>query len=301
MPTSMISRAMWQTEEILHGKNGAALPATLLGVSTILLLYKHMSEDDEAHIKTFLALILVQKIPLVLLEVKILACADPVGLLCKFGSHVILMHAAFLGLRAVGLFYRHYFWALEALNVEFLVTATLLFLSLVTLSKGFNLRLSFRSMLQHYDVFGLVGLAIMVAYAQTLASELLRPDTWMPHTGPLVLSTISDATDYIEILSFVPAVWMVYKEDKNVQDVPKVTVESAETKRLAVSFFAFLVLLYSKEDVLAAYDIMNLWPLAAAAHMVHFFLLLDFSFFILAHIFNPEKLLNIRRELGALV
>merc|ERR1719456_596559 len=38
-------------------------------------------------------------VPLVLIEVKILQCSDPVGLLCKFGPKVLLMHVCFLLLR----------------------------------------------------------------------------------------------------------------------------------------------------------------------------------------------------------
>lgn len=282
---SMLSRAMWQTQEVLHGKNTAALPLALLGVSSFVLFYRHMSEESHEYdsIKTFLALIVIQMLPVVLLEMKILACADPVGLLCKFGSHVILMHAAFLGLRAGRIFFSEY--GAVTKNTSFLL------LALVTLWKGFNFRLSFRSMLQHYDVIALSCLALMVAYCQEFASELVRPESWLHED--LLARTIATGSDYIEILAFVPAVWMVYKEDKNV--VPRVTVESAETKKLAIAFFAFLALFYTWEDVVdGAYSVLDVVPLAAVAHVMHYLLLLDFSFFILAHIFNPEKLLNIK-------
>merc|ERR1719197_924707 len=52
-------------------------------------------------LKTFLAMILLQMLPLVILEMKIMSCADPVGLFCKFATPVTLIHAFFLGMRLV--------------------------------------------------------------------------------------------------------------------------------------------------------------------------------------------------------
>merc|ERR550537_965432 len=50
-------------------------------------------------IKIFLALIVIQMLPLVALEMKIMSCADPVGLFCRFATPVTLAHALFLAMR----------------------------------------------------------------------------------------------------------------------------------------------------------------------------------------------------------
>merc|ERR1719449_137146 len=77
----------------------------LLGVAGSLIVYRHMTEEVRLHvkdpIKTFLGLIIIQMLPLVALEMKIMSCADPVGLFCKFATPVTLIHAVFLGMRLI--------------------------------------------------------------------------------------------------------------------------------------------------------------------------------------------------------
>merc|ERR1719240_1101002 len=70
-------------------------------IASSLVVYRHMyTQTRESDVlKTFLAMILVQMLPLVALEMKIMSCADPVGLFCKFATPVTLVHAFFLGMR----------------------------------------------------------------------------------------------------------------------------------------------------------------------------------------------------------
>lgn len=286
MSKAMLTRAVFRFEEMLHGKNAAALPVALLGVASVLLVYRHVTEETYGRdtIKTFLGMILLQMLPLVFLEVKIMGCADPVGLLCKFGSPVLLLHACFLAFRVS-------MSAIKAYGFQY-ANATFLVLACVTLRSCFGFQISTRSMLQHSSALGLAVLALVTAYCQEFASELFRPEHWL-HAN-LIERTITTGSDYIEILSFVPAVWMVYRENQDKNVVPRVTVETGETKKQVVAFFAFLLAFYCIEDVYQAWNFKSILPLATAAHIAHFLLLLDFSFFILAHIFNPEKLLDIK-------
>jgi len=281
MVNSLLSSAMWRTQEVLHGKNTAALPGLLLFVASILLVYRHMTEEvwESNRLKTFLALILIQMMPLAFLEMKILSCADPVGLLCKFGSHVLLMHVSFLSFR-LGCSAIHevgYSW----LNVTHLV------LGLVALHI-FGFRWNLRTIFEHRNVLCLSLLAMVAAYSQEYISAQLASS----YRGSVIKRSITSGSDYIEILAFVPAVWMVHKEDKN---APHVTVENSETKRKVVSVFAYLIFIYSFEDVMQAYRLFNTsYHLASLGHMIHFLMVLDLSFFVLAHIFNPEKFLDIK-------
>jgi len=286
MANSLVSNALWSASDMVHGKNSAALPVSLLLVASCLVFYRHMTVESYGPdlLKTCLGLHVIQMLPLVFLEVKILSCVDPVGLLCKFGSHVILMHTSFLALR-VG---SSCFLEVGGFDTTYQNVAHII-VGLVALHKGFGLRLSLKTCLQHYDVFCLSLLALVAAYSQEYLSELLRPDDWF-HAN-LIQRSLVAASDYIEILAFVPAVWMVHKEDKN---APRVTVENTVTKRKTVAFFAFLLVFYVTEDVLTAPALSSGLALIALAHYTHFLLLLDLSFFILAHIFNPEKLLDIK-------
>lgn len=285
MVNSMFSSAMWRVQEVLHGKNTAALPGSLLAVASVLLVYRHMTEEnhESGALKTFLALLLIQMLPLAFLEMKILGCADPVGLLCKFGSPVLLMHVCLLSLRVGGYYLQEvgYHW----LNVINLV------LAIAALHLGFDCKLSFQMVLQHYNVWCLTVVAMVAAYSQEYISELAKPGFHSGLLSDILVQSIHTGSDYIEILAFVPAVWMIHKEDKN---TPRVTVESSETKRKAVTFFAFLLFFYSSEDVWHAFRLIKRIPLASLAHLLHFLLLLDFAVYVLAHFLNPQKLLSIK-------
>merc|ERR1719389_246418 len=93
---------MWQTQQVLH-KNPQLVPCTLLSMAGCLVIHRHATAEvyGHDHIKTFLALIIIQMLPLVLLEMKIMSCADPVGLFCKFATPVTVIHAFFLSMRIV--------------------------------------------------------------------------------------------------------------------------------------------------------------------------------------------------------
>merc|ERR1719446_1253859 len=97
----MLSNAMWRVKIALHGQsNNVALPTLLVGLASVLVVYKHFTDEQGGDpIKHFLALVVIQMLPLVFLELKILSCPDPVGMLSHFGTKVLLMHACFLGLR----------------------------------------------------------------------------------------------------------------------------------------------------------------------------------------------------------
>merc|ERR1719386_450362 len=97
----MFSHAMWRMQVALHGQsNNAMLPALLVAAASVMVVYKHFTDNQGGDpIKHFLALIVIQMLPLVFLQMKILSCLDPVGMLSRFGIKVLLMHTCFLTLR----------------------------------------------------------------------------------------------------------------------------------------------------------------------------------------------------------
>jgi len=280
----MLSNAMWRVQVFLHGSgNNITFPGLLVLSASILVVYKHFVEGDGGHpggdpTKQFLALIVIQMLPLVFLQMKILSCPDPIGMLSRFGTKVLLMHACFLALR-VGA------WHLVEVGLGF---CNVIALVLVCVALRFGFKFGITSIPSHWDV----GCLLLLAGAGAFVTELFdfHGQQTLLQMGFLEC-TIATASSYIEILSFVPGVWLVQKSVKKNDDEPKsesmAKPESAQTQ--ANFFFAFLVPFYVMEDVISAFRVGSEAPLAAVAHMVHFLVLLDFACFLLSHIYNPDK------------
>lgn len=272
--TFAFADVMWKAQAALHGQSSTVMfPAGLVAVAGALVLYKHFLDDShDTSTKTFLALIIVQMLPLVFLEKKIMCCPDPVSMLSRFGTKVLLMHALFLLFRLAT-------WPLLEVGLG---VCNLLGLVAVcaALYFGFNFRLTLASAMQHADVCGL----LLLGAGGGFLTEIVD----FHNHQTLLEATVLTSANYIEILAFVPAVWMVHQTSKKSDDI--VDYCEAPVEKQAAAFFAFLVSFYVMEDLVSAYRVCFLAPMAAAGHLVHFALLLDFACFLLAHIYNPEKL-----------
>jgi len=277
-----VNEFMWNAQNILH-KKPQVVPGILLALSSSLVVYRHVThsepEGESDPIKTFLALILVQMLPLVALEMKIMQCADPVGLFCKFATPVTLTHAFFLGMRLVN--YHLY----ESMTVFFSTAAFLG--SLAALRVGY--RQSLLGMVTCSSVWGLVGLAFMAAVVTTAVDDYLNPKPYGWDWQAFYHIVFQTSNSYTEVVAFVPAVWIVFREANS---GGRCQVESTDTKRTATAFFAFLVGFYLTEDLLSAVDAYSYSQMASLAHVAHFLLLVDFGCYVLAHIYNPEKLMG---------
>jgi len=262
---------MWQTQVALHGQsNNAILPALLVAAASVLVVYKHFTDEQGGDpIKHFLGLIAIQMIPLVFLQMKILSCPDPVGMLSRFGTKVLLMHACFLTLRVAA-------WPLLEVGLGFCNVIGLA-VACAALHFGFGFRCT--SISEHWDIC----LLLLVAVAAGFCTELLD----FHRQASLLECTIFTASSYMEILAFMPAVWMVYKGLKKNDDEP--ISEPSNVQNQALFFFAFLVPFYVMEDVISAFRVGGAEPFAALGHVVHFILILDFACFLLSHIYNPDK------------
>jgi len=284
---SSMNAMIWKAQDVLH-KKPQVVPGTLLLLASSLVVYRHMTHETDGQdvLKTFLAMILVQMLPLVALEVKITSCADPVGLFCKFAGPVTLTHGIFLVMR-VCMFFNH--------GQSYMIRAILGSLgAFICILQGF--RQHWTSVFQYHSVWNLIGLCLVASvFTQTLDASMNPPEAWMeePSWAELFTKMTDTAIDYIEICAFVPAVWMVYREDQN---AGRFQVDSIDTKRVSTAFFLFLVGFYLVEDVLSAYQAWNFSGLASAAHLAHFVLLADFACYVLAHIYNPEKLVGELRK-----
>lgn len=267
----MFSDALWKTQTALHGKNNnMLLPCLLVGATGTMVLYKHFTDEEDGDpIKHFLLLIMIHMLPLVFLEMKILACPDPMAMLSRFGVKVLLMHACFLGLRVLA-------WLLLGIGLSGMWNLIGFLAVCGVLHSGFNFCLA--DLRAHEDIGCLLLIAVIGALT-TVLLDFQREESFLDMT---VFTTYS----YIELLSFVPAVWIVYQTAKNKEDTA--IVGTASVRRQTAFFFAFLVPFYIKEDLVSAYMVGGDACLAAAGHVVHFLLLLDFACFLLSHTYNSQ-------------
>eukprot|EP00416_Gambierdiscus_australes_P022118 CAMPEP_0171064592 /NCGR_PEP_ID=MMETSP0766_2-20121228/6386_1 /TAXON_ID=439317 /ORGANISM="Gambierdiscus australes, Strain CAWD 149" /LENGTH=307 /DNA_ID=CAMNT_0011520643 /DNA_START=63 /DNA_END=986 /DNA_ORIENTATION=- len=278
-------------QNALHGSDSVALPGCLLLVGTSLVMYQHMTDNDTGRhsVRNFLAKILASMLPLALLERRILSCVDPIALFAKFSAKVLLMHACFLGLRMACLLFPNVNVGYSACN------ALAFFAACVMLPWIFGLRPSLSSVVEHRDVW---GLALVSALTALLEVMLLGRFGFSSYWSRLkfIEDVIITGSDYIEILAFLPAVWMAWRKEG-----VDAHVELADSQKRAACLFAFLVAFYSVEDVLNAMQVRKVYPLAACGHFAHFFLLMDFCAFVLAHLYDPEKFAKLRGAIATWV
>jgi len=267
----MLADAMWRAQVALHGQsNNIVLPSVLVLLASIMVVYKHFADEQGGDpIKHFLALIVIQMLPLVFLQMKILSCPNPVAMLSRFGTKVLLMHICFLTMRVLA-------WPLLEVGLGF---CNLLGLAAACVAVRLGFNFSCGNILGHKDIFGLILVALGGAFFTELLDFHRQESFWE--------CTIFTASSYMEILAFVPAVWMVHQTVKKNDD--DYTAASKVMQTQAAFFFAFLVPFYVMEDVISAFRVGGEEPLAAFGHLVHFLLLLDFACFLLSHIYNPDK------------
>mmetsp|Transcript_62088 Transcript_62088/g.139891 ORF Transcript_62088/g.139891 Transcript_62088/m.139891 type:complete len:294 (-) Transcript_62088:116-997(-) len=267
--------AFWQLQLALR-KNSMLLPGLLLLMSAILVVYEHMTSDRRDY-RTFLMLVLATMVPLAYIDTKISSRADPIGLLCSFGGRVLLMHCCFLVMRFRLMWYPNVFY-LNLINVVGFVASSL------AVVVGFVLH-SLLGASAVRDVACTVLLVIVVAAATEITTWGLHLAKSLPQS--LLLEISGTASEYGEILSFVPAVWIVFRADK--KDSSPVQVTPIRAKFAATAFSSFLVGFYFFEDIVAAAMTFREERKAAIAHVLHFLLLSDLATFLLISAWNPHK------------
>merc|ERR1719330_1669347 len=115
-----------------------------------------------------------------------------------------MMHFCFLALRMTSLLHEKVEIAQPRFDAAcFLASAALL-------PTVFGFRPSLACLRQHADTILLAAVAILLACAEVSIFTTFRwSNTWVRHR--ILHDAIFPGSDYIEILSFVPAVWMAYR------------------------------------------------------------------------------------------
>merc|ERR1719428_1032480 len=183
MPQSIVH----QIQGSLTSRNsvGFCLPGALLLATSGLVLYRHATQETSGSdpMKTFLAMIVAQMLPLAPLEAKVAFGADPVALISRVSAKVLMMHASFLALRVLC----HPFTEIGEGSWNLLG----LLMSLAILIKAFNLRPSFSSLYGYRDVFCLVILACGAACATEVLEVILRAMSFSSDKDFQPMSTMS--------------------------------------------------------------------------------------------------------------
>ncbi|CAJ1371535.1 unnamed protein product [Effrenium voratum] len=207
----------------LHGRiMNMVLPCVLILAAMILFYYCHVTAQDEndRSSKHFLGLIVIQMLPLVFLELQITSCPDPEAMLALFGTKVLLLHGCFMFLRVCA-------WPLMEVGIGWSNLAGTVAVAGV-LHWGFRFRWRFHSILEHKDV----GCLVLLATVGSIVSETIDGSTKLPM---LLEHIIFTASSYIEVLGFVPAVWLVHLTAKKSDDVTR--TGGVDLQRQAVFFF----------------------------------------------------------------
>lgn len=239
-----------------------------------------MEGSDDLRLHKFLIFVAISMVPLVYVDAVIGSCGDPRTTFCKFAHKIVILHVVFLCLR---IFARGNLFVYYVSIYGFVVsalTAAVVFPREVVNMKG-NADVIAILVLASVASLGTTGLAKVLDLVHVLSSYYsLDTAIW---------SGVIDAIgEFIEIVAFVPAAWIIFSESKKESRA----VDEAEFKRSAIGFTVFAMLFYAVEDVYTAYYVYHRSKFETCSHMLHFVLLADFCFYLMACVFTPDKVLN---------
>lgn len=283
-----------QLQAFVHGSNCTlVVPSMLLGASALLLGYRHLTQDtDDMPLNGFLANILLQMMPLVALKAKIWSCSDRISLLPMVLLKTLLMHLSVETLRLVATAIP-YLQGKRVHTMSVAVDASCFCMAVAILHYYFNFTPTPAKFLEHVDVRNLVGLAVAGSFASEAFFVYVEP-MWMTEEakryavdGISVPKALFTASNYVDIIAFMPVLWRFYQAENEHEDCNYGTNVSEEAKKQIHMFFLFVFCFYAWDDVID--PVMSLLdePIAMMAHAAHFMLLLDFCGFFLFQAGNP--------------
>mmetsp|Transcript_3934 Transcript_3934/g.7991 ORF Transcript_3934/g.7991 Transcript_3934/m.7991 type:complete len:312 (-) Transcript_3934:64-999(-) len=290
-------------QNFVHGSGCTlVLPGLLLLASTALLAYRQMTEErTDQPLNGFLANILLQMLPLVALKAKIWSCNDRVSLVPLVLVRTLLMHVILGIMRVVS----QVIVGLEKSNkmsvtVDFVLTVS----AIAILHYAFEFPLTFKSLYDQRDVRNLVLLATGAA----ILSEgffVFAPPSWMSEASRQSAADQLEASkvffvasNYVDIVAFMPVVWRLYQADDEFEDCSAGVVVSLEAKKQIQLFFCFVLAFYSWDDVIDPIMGGLDEPLAMMAHAAHFMLLLDFAGFFIFQVGNSNASTTTNKGIG---
>lgn len=256
-----------------------AVTGALIFSTTALLLYQHVA--GQLVERDFLGQTLIQMVCLVAIKLKVRDSTERAVLLSRTAVKVLLMHVCVLTLRIM----LNPFSITAGDNV--LMNFGILIIACVILTATFDFEWwSPHIFFEHRDVGWLTVLAFMAAIINSFLEYLTSSKQ---HGAPIFL--VTKVSNYVEIASFVPAVWMMYGMDRGAEQfvsVDKRSKSSAESQ--ARHFCGFLLGLYVYEDIIAGAMLeVTATFLSLLSYILHLSMIIDFtSFFFLYSSGNGE-------------
>jgi len=292
-----------EAQNFVHGSGCTlVLPGLLLLASAALLAYRQMTEErTDQPLNGFLAIVLLQMLPLVALKAKIWSCNDRVSLVPLVLVRTLLMHVVLGMFRVLS----QVLVGLQTTNkmsvtVDFVLTVS----AICILHYAFEFPLNFKSLYSQQDVRNLALLATGAA----ILSEgffVFVPKAWMSEASRQQAGDSLEASkvffvaaNYIDIVAFMPVVWRLYQADNEFEDCSAGVVVSLEAKKQIQLFFCFVIAFYSWDDVIDPIMGGLDEPLAMMAHAAHFMLLLDFAGFFTFQVGNSNASTTSNKGIG---
>eukprot|EP00429_Kryptoperidinium_foliaceum_P020039 CAMPEP_0176047314 /NCGR_PEP_ID=MMETSP0120_2-20121206/23498_1 /TAXON_ID=160619 /ORGANISM="Kryptoperidinium foliaceum, Strain CCMP 1326" /LENGTH=381 /DNA_ID=CAMNT_0017380729 /DNA_START=34 /DNA_END=1180 /DNA_ORIENTATION=- len=266
------------------------LPGLLLVVSALLLAYRGITEEEHhLPLNGFLAIILIQMLPLVALKAKIYHCTDRVSLVPMVLVKTLMMHVTIGVFRISSALVEGGDWT----KITLMVDGCILLIALGVLKFEFGFSLSPVQWYAHADVRNLVALALAGAFI-TEAYFCMLPASWLSdkmqyykQQGLDIAKVLFTAGNYVDIVAFMPVVWRLYQTEAEYEDYNVGANVSSDAKRQVKAFFIFVVGFYMWDDVVDPVTSLLDEPIALMAHAAHFSLLLDFAAFFAFQVSQP--------------
>jgi len=290
-----------EAQNFVHGSGCTlVLPGMLLLASAALLAYRQMTEErSDQPLNGFLANIMLQMLPLVALKAKIWSCNDRVSLVPLVLVRTLLMHVILGIMRVVSQVGVGLQNANKAsVTVDFVLTVS----AIAILHYAFEFPLTIKSLLDQRDVRNLVLLATGAA----VLSEgffVMVPPSWLSEASRQYAANNLEASkvffvasNYIDIVAFMPVVWRLYQADNELEDCSAGVVVSLEAKKQVQLFFIFVIAFYCWDDVIDPIMGGLDEPLAMMAHAAHFMLLLDFAGFFTFQVGNKDAIISTHNQ-----
>lgn len=257
-------------------QNSLMLPCVILTLSFLIILAHHFLFDkNNPHMQVFLIVAVMSMLPLSYVDATISKCDDPNAVFKNFGMKVLLMHALFLSIRAISMTSDQVSpdtfnnWG----NIVGAISAW------IALCVGYTKQLA--TIYQHADIAVLVVLAFVFAQA----TELVMNGSLKTHPAEIAHAT----SDYLEVLAFVPGAMASIRFGR--KDAKPEEVDPQEYRSNALAFGALVVGFYVIEDIVTAYLAFTHHEFAfeSVVHVLHFVILADFGFFVIASAFDPQN------------
>lgn len=290
-------------ERALEGSNSLVLPGVLLILSSVFVLYRHLTQGlSMLGLRDSGTLIVQQMVPMVVLKLKLYAVNDRVGMLRRFSTKVLLMHLVFLSTRvtaeiiliAVGAGWSH---IVSIYSWDFINDITSLIALVSILKRYFGFERGLLHISEHPDVVALVILACGAGTAMESIDALLDWKLYAqkrPFIDNIIVALLFAQAEYMEVLTFMPAVWLLIRMEPDAAVFKGLrsganSEEFAAIRKQTTVFFTWLVGFYVTEDLICPALLRGKETLILCGHAAHFLLLLDFSGFFLYQVVFTDK------------